>query len=134
MAGIDTRELQIVVTAKDQATKQLRGLSNEMGRLGGNTTKLRGIFNNFGTSLANTGRSFLSLQGAIAGVGVALLVADVAKAGANLERMEAVTKVLSKNLGIGADTLKEYRDALAEVNTFGGSATETINTFLQSTL
>lgn len=134
MAGVDTRELQIVLTARDEATKQLQGLNKQMGALGGNASKLRGLFNNFGTSLANTGRSFLSLQGAIAGVGLGLLVADVAKAGANLERMEAVTKVLSKNLGIGADQLKEYRDALAEVNTFGGSATETINTFLQSGL
>lgn len=132
MAGFDTRELQIVLTAKDQATQQLQGLSKQMGNLGGATGKLTGLFNNFGTSLANTGRSFLSLQGAIAGVGLAYLVADTAKAGANLERMEAVTKVLAQNLGVGADTLQDWRDALAEVNTFGGSATETINTFLQS--
>lgn len=117
-----TRELQILISARDEASKVLSDVSGGLSSMKSRLEPVIGGLKEIG---------FVGL-GAAAGLGA--LLTKAAFAGANLQRLDKTLEVVAKNTGISNKKLKEMKDTLAEVNTRGSAATETILTFAQTGL
>lgn len=100
----------------------------------GMTSKLNGGFANMSTGLADVGRKFISLQGAIAGVGLVALIGNVGMAGAQYARLGETLEVVRKNMGLTTEEIEDMQQALLEANLQGSDATRTLLTFVQSGL
>lgn len=117
-----TRELQILITARDEASKAINGASGALDNFRDRAKPVIG------------GLREIGIVAAVAAAGFVAFTAKAAFAGANLERLDKTLEVVAKNAGISKKSLNEMRDSLAEVNTRGSAATETILTFARSGL
>lgn len=121
---------EIVAHIKADTSDFQKGIAETKKATGGLTSSLSSLHG----GLSAVGAKFISLQGAIAGVGLTALIANVAKAGADYKRLEETLEVVRKNTGMTTEEILKMKDALRDANLQGQDATKTLLTFVQSGL
>lgn len=123
--------VQVIINAKDNASNVIKGVGKSFNNLSTSANGLRAKLASVAGSVRNIANQAVIVTGVI-GAGLGLLAKEILTAGANFERMEKTLEVVARNAGISAKRLNDMRGALADVNTFGSAATETISRFLRA--
>lgn len=118
------KKLNIIIEAQDKASASLKSISGNVNDLEGNLKTLVSL-----RAFEIIGRAALEAGKVIFG-----FAKEAVFGAAKLQQMEVALITVSKNMGISTEKINEYKDALAETNTYGSQATNTILKFVQSGL
>jgi len=113
------KELQVVITAKNEATKEFRKLGSQLREINSRFSTERKVLIGVGAGMAAvaTGAGYLTYQ--------------IAETGMTFSRLGKNVEVVAKNMGIGKDQIDEWTNSLRDANLYGVEARETLLTFIQ---
>lgn len=131
-------KIDITVTAKDMASNVLSSVTGQIDNLSGSASGAGGILERFGGWLGGvfqTAMGFITANvfNTIAS-SISNFIGGVITGGAELERLKVATTTLGENMGYTTDQINGMVDALAETNTWGANAYNSINSLIRSGL
>src|SRR3989304_5713102 len=124
--------IQIVIDARDRASGVFRNVGSAANSSAAQITNSTG---NITKGVLGAQIAFRALEFAVGivrkGIG---FFAESLQMGARFAQTEIALKTMAENMGVTTEQIDEMREALAETNTYGMDATETILTFIQTGL
>src|SRR3972149_9135905 len=124
--------IQIVIDARDRASGVFRNVGSAANSSAAQITNSTG---NITKGVLGAQIAFRALEFAVGivrkGIG---FFAESVQMGARFAQTEIALKTMAENMGVTTEQIDEMREALAEANTYGMDATETILTFIQTGL
>src|SRR3990167_363948 len=126
-------EIQVLISVKDKASAALKSVGDSVSQMGSRFDRVKGVA---GAAIRKIGQGLKEIGFVAVGVaaGFVAFATKAAFAGAKFGMLEKTLEVVAKNTGISTKEIERMKDQLAEINTRGSAATETILAFARSGL
>ncbi len=132
MANLE-KQVKILFTAQNETRDAFNQISSQLEKLQTQNQKTGSSFGDIfkGVTLSTIALQAMQKAGQLVQSGIREISSDISE-GANLEMMNTALSTIADNAGISTSEVKGFKAQLAEINTYGTSATEVLKQFIQT--
>ena len=132
MANLE-KQVKILFTAQNETRDAFNQISSQLEKLQKQNQKTGSSFGDIfkGVTLSTIALQAMQKAGQLVQTGIREIGSAISE-GANLEMMNTALATIGDNAGISTSEIKGFKAQLAEINTYGTSATEVLKQFIQT--